>query len=200
MVGREAWRFGWLAGAVMAGVVGMSAQADATPNLALAGTATASSQSYGAAALAIDGNTDGDYSDGSVFVSGIEVQPFWQVDLGGNNNLGEIVIYNRAMAEQNYLTNFTLTVSDAAGATTFQQTYDADRTGYPNPSLDIVLNPTVVGDVVRLQLNQATASQLELAEVQVFAAAVPSTAIPEPLSAALLLTGVSAAFLARRRR
>jgi len=72
-----------------------------TGDLALNGTATQSS-TYGgstitpSANLAIDGNTDGVFSDGSVTSTNSELNAWWQVDLGTVQALSSIGAWNRS--------------------------------------------------------------------------------------------------------
>ena len=71
-------------------------------NLALNKTATQSStyesrfSELGNAGLAVDGNTRGDYyTERSVSHTDRQVMPWWSVDLGAEDDLGSLVIYNR---------------------------------------------------------------------------------------------------------
>lgn len=52
--------------------------------------------SDGAAARAIDGNPDGDYSNDSVTHTEKETNPWWLVDLGEPKDIGRIVVHNRS--------------------------------------------------------------------------------------------------------
>lgn len=65
-------------------------------NIALKGTATQSSESYaGAAPLAIDGNTSGDYRQHSVTHTEATDNPWWEVDLGEEFLVESLVLWNR---------------------------------------------------------------------------------------------------------
>jgi hypothetical protein len=66
-------------------------------NIAPRGTATQSSTDFGGAArLAIDGNTDGDYFKAkSTTHTRAEDDPWWEVDLGGEFPVERVVIWNR---------------------------------------------------------------------------------------------------------
>ena len=44
---------------------------------------------------AIDGNTDGDYTHGSVTLTEEELYPWWQVDIGSEQSIDKVEIYNR---------------------------------------------------------------------------------------------------------
>jgi len=65
-------------------------------NIALKKVASQSSVSNnGPAALAIDGNTNGDHSKGSVSHTESEYAPWWMVDLGSVHKIDSIKIFNR---------------------------------------------------------------------------------------------------------
>ena len=134
-------------------------------NLALNGTATQSSTNPSfnkEALLAIDGDTNGNYGGGSVTVTNVEENPWWQVDLGSNKTIDNIKVFNRTdgCCKAN-MSNFTVSVINNSGVEVFTQTF----TSFPDPSV-IVNTGGVVGQIVKIQLN-ATAP-LTLAEVQVF--------------------------------
>ncbi|MEP3837779.1 MAG: carbohydrate-binding protein, partial [Algibacter sp.] len=141
------------------------------PNLALASNgsiATQSSTAYnGPPELAIDGNTDGNFNNGSVShtengTAGSNTLKWWQVDLQVNYNIETINIYNRTGS--NYgerLNNFTVEVKDANGDVTFSQLY----TDYPNPLLTIETGG-VIGRVVRI--SKTSDNGITLAEVEVY--------------------------------
>ncbi|MDT0622970.1 discoidin domain-containing protein, partial [Croceitalea vernalis] len=86
-----------------------------TTNLALTGTASQSSTyGFGEASYAIDGNTNGTSpwsADLQHTVSG-ENESWWQVDLGEENVIEEIVIYNRTDKLQARLNNFYVLISE----------------------------------------------------------------------------------------
>lgn len=146
-------------------------------NLALGKTATQSSTltGYGpstAASSAIDGNTDGNFSDGSVSHTNADANAWWQVDLAAPATISSIVIWNRTDCCSNRLSDYWVFVSDtpfAAGDTpaTLQGragTWSSHQTTFPNPSTTIAVNTP--GRYVRVQLSGD--NYLSLAEVQVF--------------------------------
>jgi len=140
-----------------------------TVNLALTGTATQSSTNYdGKASRAIDGNSNGSFSQGSVSHTNAEDNAWWQVDLGGDHNLESITIFNRTDdCCKLRLANFTIYVLNSAGDTTYSEII----TNSPDPSVTVDVSG-IQGQIVKVQLNGR--SVLNLAEVQVFA--VPHTA------------------------
>lgn len=69
--------------------------------------ATQSSTNYeGVAALAVDGNKDGDYGHHSVTHTKADSNAWWQVDLGEEFTVSKVDIYNRTDAEPQRLSNF----------------------------------------------------------------------------------------------
>lgn len=68
----------------------------------------------GVAQLAVDGNTDGHYSDtwqNSVTLTNTDSQAWWQVDLAGPNLITNVTIFNRVDAYSERLTNFYVLLS-----------------------------------------------------------------------------------------
>ena len=133
-------------------------------NLALTGAASQSSTELnGVASRAIDGNTNGNYSDGSVTHTNSEANAWWEVDLGTTYPIGDINIFNRTNnCCINRLTNFTVSVVSANGTTTFSQSFNT----VPNPSITVDAGGAL-GTIVRVQLNEPN-TPLSLAEVEVF--------------------------------
>lgn len=65
-------------------------------NVALSGVAKQSSTAYnGAAKLAVDGNTDGEFPNMSVTHSATSDSPWWEVDLKTSQNVDRILVWNR---------------------------------------------------------------------------------------------------------
>ncbi|AMV21311.1 DUF1553 domain-containing protein [Planctomyces sp. SH-PL14] len=84
-----------------------------TDNLASRGEASQSTTDYnGPAKLAIDGNPDGDYAQGSVTHTAISDDPWWELDLKGTEAIDSIVLWNRTGGVENRLSNFRLTLLD----------------------------------------------------------------------------------------
>ncbi|MDW5290821.1 discoidin domain-containing protein [Formosa sp. PL04] len=140
-------------------------------NLALNGTASQSSTaSSGDASRAIDGDTNGVYSAGSVTHTSPITNSYWQVDLSANNTIGDIVIYNRTDACcTERLSDFTVLVIDDEGNFNFTQRI----TTTPNPSV-IINAGDVQGKIIRIRSNIAN-SPLSLAEVEVFGTGLNSS-------------------------
>jgi putative heme-binding domain-containing protein len=91
-------------------------------NVARRGKATQKNTAHGGdAARGIDGNTHPSYDKGGQThsVEGTD-DPWWEVDLGGDQRIERIVIHNREGALGDRLQNFTLRVLDGGRAQVFQ--------------------------------------------------------------------------------
>ncbi len=143
-------------------------------NVALNGTASLSSDyggGGGEAELAIDGNTNGDwFTDFSIASTGWEVQPYWELDLGGSFNIEDINIWNRTdccadalsdyyvlVSEQPFVSDDLNTVLAQAGVVSLQQ---SETAGTPS-TIPVGLS----GRFIRIQSNAT--GFITLAEVEV---------------------------------
>ncbi|MCH6255214.1 discoidin domain-containing protein [Puniceicoccaceae bacterium K14] len=149
-------------------------QSAGSGNLALNKSATQSSTAHsGSASRAVDGNTNGAYSGNSVTHTASEVDPWWEVDLGGTFNIGDINIFNRTdNCCEARLTNFTVSVLDNSRASTYIQSFSS----YPDPSITVNAGGAE-GRYVRIQLDDT--NSLSLAEVEVFSGAITITNLAE---------------------
>lgn len=104
-------------------------------NVALNGTATQSSlASGGKPELAIDGNTDGTYNNGSVtHTAESGSSPWWEVDLGKSQQIELIKIYNRVDCCNERLDNFVVTIYDE----NHQELLKSGKNPLPNPVTSI---------------------------------------------------------------
>jgi hypothetical protein len=146
-------------------------------DLALGRTAMQSSTLPGyattGAASAVDGNTDGQFFDGSVSHTNQEANAWWQVDLGASASINTVVVWNRTDCCSTRLSEFWVFVSNTPflptdTPLTLQNrpgTFNSHQTIAPNPSTTITFNG-VQGQYVRVQLTGT--DFLSLAEVQVF--------------------------------
>ncbi|MFE4425238.1 alpha-L-fucosidase [Streptomyces sp. NPDC056817] len=147
----------------------------ALENLALGRPATQKSTAWDApASRAVDGNTDGNFSAGSVtHTAEPSDQAWWQVDLGTASRLSTVDIWNRTDCCANRLRDFWVMTSD--------QPITADRldaarstpgvtavhvTGQAGRPTSVQLPEGTTGRYVRVQLASPT-DPLSLAEVQV---------------------------------
>jgi len=90
------------------------ATASSSTNLALNRPATQSSTAFGGvASRAVDGNTDGDFGNGSVTHTNTDApyENWWQVDLQQVAPIGEVVVHNRTDCCDQLLANFLVEVS-----------------------------------------------------------------------------------------
>ena len=128
-------------------------------NLALNGTATQSSTSNGGiASRAIDNNTSGVWSQGSVTHTADAINSWWQVDLRQDADINRIEIFNRTDCCVDRLADFSVSVLDANDQLVWHRFY----ANPPNSSLTI--NVDTRGRKVRVNLD----GTLSLAEVRVF--------------------------------
>lgn len=139
-------------------------------NLTLSGEAIQSSTDTwygitGSASRAIDGNTNGDWRNGSVTHTYKENQPWWRVDLTNTCEISSIILWNRTDSCSDRLTNFNVSIFDESMQTVYSENfYESGGTFLPN--LEITIPKNTNGKYVRVQLNGS--NYLSLAEVQVF--------------------------------
>ncbi len=161
----------------------------ALANLALSGTATASSEGYGAiAADANDGNRNGTFGAGSVFHTQNETGPsWWQVVLPGTRYLDHVRIFNRVDAIQGSVGNFRI-IAKAAGVETFNQVFLATGATDNNNSRAWGTSALrgIQADTVRIErvsnANPAAANFLTFAECEVWGSTTPLIGLIAPLS------------------
>jgi hypothetical protein len=129
-------------------------------NLAVGTTASQSSTLSGAGPWrAIDGNTDGNWWDGSVTHTNYEATPWWQVDLGVSHAIGTVIVYNRTDCCSERLSDFDVWVGDGTNWTRI-----GGIIGQAPPRT--VFTTTTPGRLVKVQLRGT--EYLSLAEVQVY--------------------------------
>jgi hypothetical protein len=124
------------------------------------------------ASAAADGNTGGNFFDGSVTATNLDPNAWWQVDLGASADINSIVIWNRTDCCGTRLNDFWVFISDSPFLSTDTPatlqnragTWSSHQTAAPNPSTTITAGAQ--GRYVRVQLSGA--NNLSLAEVQVF--------------------------------
>ncbi len=153
-------------------------------NIALHKSTRQSSTAHGgSASRAVDGNTIGQWHNGSVTHSGYhESQPWWFVDLGSVRDITNIRIWNRTDCCSNRLHNFHVFVSnvpfiynDVARTQTQPGVTDHHFTGTVPRNATIKVNGQ--GRYIRVQLSSRGA--LSLAEVEVFEKAHRAVLISE---------------------
>jgi hypothetical protein len=128
-------------------------------NVARQGTATQSSTDFaGPAPLAIDGNTDGHYSDAkSTTHTAQQDRPWWEVDLGNSHTLDRVVIWNRSDTPDigERLKPYRLILLDEQRQPLWVETFDES----PKPSATVKL-PTRWKDQTEASLKEIEVYQL----------------------------------------
>jgi len=142
----------------------------APTNIALNKQATQSSTEFGGTAnRAVDGNTSGIFTDGSITSTAGGFQDWWEVDLGGASTIQSVNVYNRTECCGDRLNNSYVLVSDTPFGTRTLSQLLADPTinSYPIGQAPALLTLSVnrSGRYVRVQLSGS--NYLSLAEVQV---------------------------------
>ncbi|MEI6703150.1 MAG: discoidin domain-containing protein [Deltaproteobacteria bacterium] len=141
-------------------------------NLALKKTARQSSTGYGGnPERAVDGNRDGNYNSGSISHTNNMPNEWWEVDLGGQKQIGTIKLWNRTDCCSERLSNFHVMVSPQPflGGNLQAVLNDSATWSYHNAGVadrETTIPVSVVGRYVRVQL--AGQNWLSLAEVEVF--------------------------------
>ena len=144
-------------------------------NVAKGKTATQSSTAYGGvASRAVDGNTDGVFSDSSVTHTDSAAGSWWMVDLGSVYTIATIDIYNRTDGNMDRLGNYNVIILDQNKT----QIWSNHQTAYPDPMTTVVAGAES-GRYVKIQL--ADTGYLSLAEVQVNVDTMPVTALSRAL-------------------
>jgi hypothetical protein len=143
-------------------------------NLAAGKAATQSSIYPGSpgASAAVDGNTDGNFFDGSVTATNADTNAWWQVDLGASASIDSVTIWNRTDCCGTRLGTYWIFVSDTPFAATDTPSTLSTRAGTfaiqqvvgSSPAASVPIGTQ--GRYVRVQLDGT--NYLSLAEVQVF--------------------------------
>ena len=133
-------------------------------NIAWKKQATQSSTAYGGNAnRALDGNTNSSYSQNSITHTNFEKQAWWQVDLGRNEQVGLVRLFNRGDGKlAKRLSNFDVILYNENNEEVSRQ-YIQQLT---SNQLNVQFNGKI-GRYVRLQLHHEHQA-LSLAEVEVF--------------------------------
>ena len=123
------------------------------------------------AGVAVDGNTDGSFFDGSVTATNFEANPWWEVDIGSPTLISGVAVWNRTDCCKDRLSDYWVFVSNTpflptdtpATLQSREGTYASHQTTAPNPATSISFYKQ--GRYIRVQLTGA--NYLSLAEVQV---------------------------------
>lgn len=139
-------------------------------NWALEPSAVASQSSTGFGGIAqraIDGNTNGSWSSGTITHTWYQQNPSWKVDLGSDRLIDRIEIFNRSndgafIAAR--LSNYRVSVLDSVGQTV--SSVDFHTNGSSTKFAELWDTLGIIGRTVKVEL--LGAGQLALAEVKVF--------------------------------
>ncbi|MDN5217000.1 alpha-L-fucosidase [Fulvivirgaceae bacterium BMA12] len=115
-------------------------------------------RAYPRAEIAVDGVIEGNTMMEQTSWTLEEEKPWWRVDLQDTHTVREITIYNRTDAGTKQLSNFTVSLLDAAG----NMVWSALQQQAPNPAVTISI-PNTEGRFVKIRLNGK--GSLTLAEV-----------------------------------
>ncbi|REL26361.1 DUF1929 domain-containing protein [Thalassotalea euphylliae] len=162
-------------------------------NIALGKTVSQSSTTHGGiASRAIDGNTNSIWINGSMTHTASQANPWWQLDLGANTQVGEIKLFNRTDCCSERLSDVYVFVSQTdltgrsyADIVADNSVWRAQISGQAD--VQETISALTAGRYVRVQL--AGDGPLSLAEVQIFPIADGQAPTPEPVSDALVLYG-----------
>jgi hypothetical protein len=152
-------------------------------------TRQSSTGAQGPAALAVDGNTDGNFAAGSVARTQAVVNAWWEVDLGAAETIESVVVWNQSDCCVQRVDRFWVFISEEPfrsndTAETLRARPHTWAGIIPPPKAKgQVRVPTVRGRYVRVQLDgraQPGGVTLSLAEVQVFSPAPPANTSAAP--------------------
>lgn len=167
-------------------------------NVALGGSASQSTTGFGGlASRAIDGNTSGEWGDGSVsHTARGDNNPWWEVDLGSGFQIESINIWNRTDCCADRLNPFTVAVFDYSHVLIASLPWAST----PSPS-QLFAVPTNIALTQFVRISQSLTDHpdinqrfLQLAEVQVFAN------VPTPATLALFGLGLVGLGWSRRKK
>ena len=155
-------------------------------NLALNAVARQSSEGGGEPSRAVDGNTSGVFTEGSVTHTGSEPGAWLEIDLGTSQPIGSVRLWNRTEVPYR-LNDYWLTITDTPADVTQRTAVLEEKStpalwqkrvaAIPRPSLTIDTSGAE-GRYVRIQLARQTPhpeNVLSLAEVEAFPPGTPGT-------------------------
>lgn len=141
-------------------------------NLAQGRTATQSTDlNGGVASKGVDGNIDGNFADGSVTSTGYDTNAWWEVDLGGDQDIDAVQIWNRTDCCYDRTADFYVFISSEPFTTRVVDTLLDDPNVWAFKVKEQAGRPTTVpvgttGRYVRVELEGK--NNLNMAEVQVY--------------------------------
>ena len=157
-------------------------------NVALKKKASQSSTDFGgAAARAVDGNTDGSYSSNTQTHTTSQNNPFWEVDLGQEFSIDSVVVWNRTENNGEYISRldgFTVVILDGNRKPVFRQ----EGNKAPNPNVAINAN----GANPRIQLTRSAVNAVSYIaghDQELFKVLAPLVSKPAVRNAAITSIG-----------
>jgi hypothetical protein len=144
-------------------------------NFALASNGATASQSNtgwgGVASRAIDGNTNGSWNANTTTHTAGEPNPWLAVDFGQDRAINRVKLWNRADGLQSRLSNFRISVLDAAGAEIAGENFYPAGSGNVGTALVWSLPSSIVARQIRISLlgvNNRGDNYLSLAELEAY--------------------------------
>merc|ERR1712085_183712 len=121
---------------------------------------------------AVDGNTAGNWNQGSVMHTCNNANPWWKVDLGrGETQITHVVVTSRTDCCNDRLRNTDLEILNASGTVVASRPFEGDKDVH-----HFRLGNNVMGRYVKL--NKHESGVLNIAEVEVFGTYVAPSAAP----------------------
>lgn len=125
---------------------------------------------YGAA-NAVDGSTNGTASNGSVAATNSQSEPYWQVDLGAIQAIGQVVIYKQTSPSYTFGDFYVIASPSPFTSANLETTLQQTGVRWFHISADVgntsTINLNETGRYIRVQ--RAGTASLRLAEVRVYA-------------------------------
>jgi hypothetical protein len=122
----------------------------------------------GTADKAVDGDTDGAFSSGSVAATNVEQGAFWQLDLGSIRWVDHVLIYRRMDGNSGDLSGLAVQASGTGNASSDFVTKYVYTPDPQHPVAGKVLRVDDIGNIRYVRIRQDQAKSLGLAEVQVW--------------------------------
>jgi Tfp pilus assembly protein PilV len=137
-------------------------------------TAVQSSTASGdsGAANAVDGSTNGTASNGSVAATNTQSEPYWQVDLGAIQAIGQVVVYKQTSPSFSFGDFYVIASPSPFTSADLEASLQQTGVRWFHISADVGTTSTInlneTGRYLRVQ-RAGSSESLKLAEVQVFA-------------------------------
>jgi len=137
-----------------------------------------------------DGNTDGNYNDGSVSSTNDDYHAWWDVTFNNDYLISEIDVFNRTDCCQSRLDPFSVFLYDDAGDVVWESLDNHVDVSIQEISFPV---PDIIGRSVMVQLDDT--NYLNIAEVEAWGEA---PVVPEPATFGLFSMALAGFALGRR--